>query len=187
MGNTAELNSVYLKEETKQKVRKSFLHSDFPAVVLKDFFSKGSYRELQRKVSALDFKRDMIVLHHAYAILNYKTTSDGLCKFISFLTKKKVDEINFMVYNLTWKDYMILNDRYLEKPGTDIVIDITDDWNADWGGIVNYTDGKGTAYPLVPAGNSLALVERKKNLHKYFQYVNHYGKDKKRSLLIATV
>ncbi|MDP3698483.1 MAG: hypothetical protein Q8R47_02755 [Nanoarchaeota archaeon] len=184
------LNPIYLKEETKQKVRKSFLHSaqsDFPAVLLKDFFNKNFYEELQKKVSSLHFTKNTVVLHHSYAASSFKIFSKELCDFLSFVTKKKIEEVNFTVLVLTWKDYQILNDKYLEKPGTDIVIDLTDAWDADWGGVVTYTDGKGTAYPLAPAGNSLALVERKKNLHKYIQYINHYGKNKKRMVLIATL
>ncbi len=183
----AELNSIYLKEETKQKVRKSFLHSDFPAVILKDFFDKDFYLELQRKMSSLVFKKETVILHHSYAVSNFRLPSKELDSFLSFVTKKKIDEVNFTAYLLTWKDYMILNDRYIEKPGIDVIIDLTDNWNTDRGGIVTYTDGRGTVYPLAPAGNSLAIVERKKNLQKYIQYVNHYGKEKKRMLLVATL
>ncbi len=182
-----ELNSIYLREETKQKVRKTFLQSDFPAVILKDFFSKFFYQELQKKISSLHFKRDTVVLHHAYAVSSFMISSPEFCDFISFVTKKKIEEVNFNAYLLTWKDYQILNDRYLEKSGTDIIIDLTGDWSSDWGGIITYTDGQGTVYPLAPAANSVALVERKKNLHRYLQYINHYAKDKKRLFLIATI
>jgi len=185
-----ELNPVYLKEETKQKVRKSFLHSaqsDLPAVLLKDFFTKNFYEELQKKVSSLHFTKDTVVLHHSYQISKFTISSPEFCEFLSFVTKKKIEKVNLSAYLLTWKDYQILNDQYLEKSGIDIAIDLTDGWNPEWGGIVTYTDGKGTVYPLVPTGNSLALIERKRNLHKYIQYANHYGKDKKRMLLVATV
>src|SRR3989338_8870578 len=156
-----ELNPVYLKEETKQKVRKSFLHSDFPAVIVKDFFTKGYYTQLKKKVSSLDFKKSLVVLHHVYAVSDIKITSKELCEFLSFITKKKIEEINFKAYQLSWKDYQILNDKYLEKPGIDVLIDLTDDWKVDWGGVVTFTNGRGTVYPISPAGNSLALVERK--------------------------
>ena len=182
-----EVNPAYLKEENKQKIRKSFLHGEFPAVILKDFFSREFYEELQKKVSSLNFKRDVVVLHHSYALSSINISSKELYEFVSFVTKKKIDELQFRAYLLTWKDYMILNDKYLEKPGIDMVIDLNDDWNAQWGGIVTYTDGKGTAYPLSPTANSLAIVERKKGLQKYFQYVNHHGKEKKRLLLIAAL
>lgn len=183
----AEINHVYLKEKTKQKVRKSFLHSDFPAVVLKDFFGKMFYAELQKKISSLNFKKDTVILHHSYTVSNFKISSKEFCEFISFVTKKKIDELNFTAYLLTWKDYLILNDKYVEKPGIDIVIDLTEGWNQEWGGMITFTDGRGTVYPLAPAGNSLAMVERKKNLQKYIQYVNHCGEEKKRMLLIASI
>lgn len=183
----SELNPAYLKEETKQKVRKSFLHSEFPAVLLNDFFSKEFYAELKKKASSLDFKREQVVVHHSYAVSTFKITSKELSEFLSFVIKKKVTELNITAFNLTWKDYQILNDKYLKKPGIDIIIDLTDAWNADLGGVVTYTDGRGTVYPITPAGNSLAMVERKKNLQKYIQYVNHYAKDKKRLFLIGTI
>ena len=185
--NVFELNPIYLKEETKQKVRKLFLHSDFPAVILKDFLTAEYYSQLQNKVSSLDFKRDTVVLHHAYAVSQIKITSKEWCELLSFITKKKIEEITFTAYCVGWKDYQILNDKYLEKPGRDIVIDLTDDWNVDWGGVVTFTNGRGTIYPISPAGNSLAIVERKKQLQKYIQYVNHYAKDKKRVFLIASI
>ncbi len=183
----AEVNPSYAQDENKQKIRKSFLHSEFPAVMLKDFFSKEFYAELKKKVHSLSFKREAAILHHSYAVSDIKISSRELCNFVSFITKKKIEEITFTAYLLTWKDYQILNDKYVEKPGIDIIIDVTDDWNSDWGGVVAYTDGKGTVYPISAGGNSLAIVERKKDLNKYIQYVNHYGKDKKRMLLIATV
>ncbi|MBI2581817.1 hypothetical protein HYV87_01650 [Candidatus Woesearchaeota archaeon] len=182
-----DLNHGYLKEETKQKVRKSFFHSDFPAILLNDFFDQGFYTELKKKILSLNFKRDAVILHHSYAISSYKITSKEFCDFISFITKKKIDEITFSAYLLTWKDYMILNDKYLQKPGIDVIIDLTDNWNAELGGVVTFTDGKGTVYPITPTENSLAIVERKKNLQKYIQYINHYAKDKKRLLLIASI
>ncbi|MEK6939587.1 MAG: hypothetical protein AABX31_02560 [Nanoarchaeota archaeon] len=184
-----EINPGYLKEETKQKIRKSFLHSDsdFPAVIVKHFFTADFYKELERKISSLNIKKDVVVLHHSYAVSDIKLSSKELCDFLSFVTKKKIDEINFTAHLLTWKDYQILNDKYLEKPGIDVVIDVTENWNTGWGGVVTYTDGRGTVYPLAPVGNSIALVERKKGLQKYFQYVNHYGKDKKRVFLMATI
>lgn len=187
MVNKNSVNLAYLKEEIKQKIRKSFLNSDFPAVALNDFFDKGFYEQLQKKISSLDFKKDVILLHHSYAVSNLKIPSKEFCDFLSFVTKKKIDEIAFTAYLLTWKDYMILNDKYVEKSGIDIVVDLTDNWNAEWGGIVTFTNGRGIVYPLAPAGNSLAMVERKKNLQKYIQYINHHGKDKKRLLLIATL
>lgn len=182
-----EINPVYLKEDMKQKVRRSFLHSDFPAVLLKDFFGKEFYAELKQKASSLDFKKEVVVVHNSYAVSNFKLNSKGLLDFLSFVTKKKIDEVNFTALLVTWKDYMILNDKYLEKAGIDVVIDLTADWDSQWGGIVTYTDGRGTASPLTPAGNSLAIVKRKKGLQKYFQYINHYAKDKKRLFLIASI
>lgn len=189
MGNKSELNPVYLKEEMKQKVRKSFLHSEFPAVLLNDFFSKDFYENLKRKVLFLNFKKKVVVLHHSYASSNFITSSVSkeFCDFLSFVTKKKIDELIFTSYLLTWKDYMILNDKYLEKPGIDVVVDLSEDWNAEWGGVVTYTDGLGTVYPLASAGNSVAIVEHKKGLQKYFQYINHNAKNKKRLFLIANI
>lgn len=182
-----EINNSYLSEETKQKIRKSFLHSDFPAVILKDFFNKKSYAELQKKVLSLQFRNDQVVIHHSYASSKITLSHPALCGFISSITKKKVDKLNFIAYLASWKDYQILHDKYVEKPGIDVVIDLTDNWNPDWGGVVAYTDGRGTAYPITPAANSVAIVGRKKNLHKYIQYLNHHGKGKKRMFLIATL
>jgi len=183
----SEINPIYLKEDTRQKVRKSFLHSDFPAVLLHDFFVKGFYAELQKKASALDFKREVVVVHHSYAVSKLTIASKELLAFLSSVTKKKIDELHFTAYLLTWKDYQILNDRYLEKPGIDIIIDLTEGWDPECGGVVTFTDGRGTVYPLAPAGNSLAMVERKKGLQKYVQYLNHHAKDKKRLFLIANI
>src|SRR3989344_2300645 len=182
-----EINPHYQKAEHKQAVRKAFLHSDFPAVSLNDFFSKEFYAELKKKVSSLDFKKENVVVHHSYAVSSFRLVSKELSGFLSFVTKKKVDELNFTAYLLTWRDYMILNDKYLEKPGIDVVIDLTGEWNVERGGVVTFTDGRGTVYPLTPAANSLAIMERKKQLQKYIQYVNHYAKDKKRVFLIASI
>ena len=183
----ADVNPAYLDEEAKHKIRKSFLHGEFPAVIIKDFFSKEFYAELKKKAYSLSFKRENIVLRHSYAFSNLNLSSRELCDFVSFVTKKKIEEVSCSAYLLSWKDYMILNDKYLEKTGIDVIIDLTEDWNPEWGGVITYTDGKGTVYPISPAGNSVAIVERKKDLNKYIQYINHYGEEKKRLLLIATL
>jgi|SRR3989344_2440046 len=182
-----EINPIYLREETQQKIRSSFLNSEFPALILKDFFSTKFYTELEQKISSLKFKKEVAVVHHCYAVSSFTLSSKYFSAFLSLVTKKKMNDLCFTAYCLTWKDYLILHDRYLEKPGLDIIIDLTERWNSDWGGKVIFTDGEGTVYPLEPARNSIALVERKKGLNKYIQYLNHQAKDRKRILLIASI
>lgn len=185
--NLNTLNPTYLKEETLQKVRKSFQHSAFPAVILQHFFSKEYYPELRKKVLSLQFRNDKVVIHHSYASAQFKLSLQDLDHSLAAITKKKIEEIIFTAHLMSWKDYMILNDRYVEKTGIDLIIDLSEDWNDEWGGVISYTDGSGTVYPLSLKPNSAALVERKKGMHKYIQYVNHYGKGKKRIFLIATL
>jgi len=80
---------------------------------------------------------------------------------------------------------MILNDKYLDKSGIDIIIDITKNWDEKWGGLFTYTDGLGNYVQVPPAENSLTIVKRKKGMNGFINYINHYAKKKERIVLIA--
>ena len=177
------VNPIYLTKENLQKIKESFLNSEFPAVILKDFFNTKSFEELNKKVNSLNFKKEVNLLSHSYSSSDITLDSKEFLNFLSNVLSDK-NKFTFKAYIFTWKDYLILNDEFVEKPGLDIIINISD-WNPGWGGVINYTGGKGDAYPIPVEKNSLAIVNRRKGIQKFVQYVNHYGKNRERIVIIG--
>ena len=141
-------------------------------VILRDFFTKEEYKELRNKIAELDFKKDVNIVHHSYSQAEFSFKDD----FFGNLKCK--------TYLFTWKDYQILHDKFVEEPGIDVIIDLTDHWNAQWGGVVTYVDGSGDYTEILPLANSVAIVKRKKGMNRFVRYVNHYAKGK-RILLVC--
>ena len=178
-----EINPSYLSKDNLKKIKESFINSEFPAVILKDFFNTKSFEELNKKVNSLNFKKEVNLLSHSYSSSDIDINSKEFLDFLSKIFSNK-NKFTFKAYKFTWKDYTILNDEFIEKPGMDIIINISD-WNPRGGGIINYTDGKGDAYPITAEKNSIAIINRKKGIQKFVQYVNHYGKDRERIFIIG--
>lgn len=162
-------------------------------VILNDLFTEKSLLKLKSEVNKLKFKRDFELPHHSYnsAELNINSkklsNSKELLKFLSKVANKKIKNLKFKALKLTWKDYQILNDKYLEKLGIDMIIDLTEKWDAKWGGLVTYTDGWGNYMQVPNFYNSLAIIRRKKGTNRFIQYINHYARNKERIFLIGII
>ncbi len=156
-------------------------------VVLHTFFSEGFLEHLKNRVTKLKWKKEFELLHHSYHMAEVNVNSKELLAFLSGITNKKIRNLQCTVLKLTWKDYSILNDAFIEKPGRDVIIDLTANWNGKWGGLVTYADGSGNYVEIPAMENSLAIVQRKTGMNRFIQYLNHYGKGKERIVLIGKI
>ena len=164
-------------------INRTFLREG--VVILNKFFSDDSLKKLKSRIKRLKFSKDLELLHHSYQSVDFSYQSKELTNFLSRIINKKISKLNFKVIKLSWKDYQILNDTFQEKPGVDMVIDITEGWDERWGGLVTYADGLGNYVEVPCTDNSLTLVDRNKGMNRFIQYVNHYAKNKRRIILLA--
>lgn len=177
-----------------QTLRQAF-HTDesLPSITLQDFFSLATYRQIHQQMRALSYTQEQRPLLHSYhcaplsSKLNSLLNTSEFLVFVSFIIQQKVHFISWMAYILTWKDYILLHDSRHEKPGTDLIIDCTEDWPENAGGKIVYTDGQGNMFYVPPPRNALTIVHRTRKIQRYVQYCNHYAQEAKRYLLIGRV
>jgi len=180
------INKLYLQniEKIKQTFRKNKALS---SIQLHDFFIPECYEQIKRDVKKLKFKKSYLATSHSYQESNFNVVPTEVIDFLSKITGKKVKKLNLKALVFSWKDYIIINDKLKEKPGIDVIFDLTEDWNENSGGSIVYVNGSGEYFRIPPKGNSLLIVERKKGTQKFVQYMNHYSKNKKRYLVIASI
>ncbi|MBI4919562.1 hypothetical protein HY837_06530 [archaeon] len=176
------INKIYL--EKIEEIKKSLnSNPDFPSTQLNNFLV--DYSDFKKKVEQLRYKKDVDVLHHklSKAEINIPELKEWLSKILG----KKITHTNFTAHLLEWRDYLIMNDDYEEKPGIDVIFDLTKDWNSKGGGQIIYVDGTGEYYAIPISENSLTIVERKKGVQKFFKYLNNLAKNNKRFFLVLNI
>ncbi len=182
------IDNQYLEKKNIQQIRKSFhLQKELPSVTLHSFLEKDSYEQLQKKILKLPFQHQHQWASHSYSAASLtpetEKTLQAVAEFIHNLLPQKHSSAPFHASLFTWKDYTILSDESREKPGTDIILDLTDDWQDGAGGAMVYRI-KEDNYVIPVRGNSLTIVQRKSSAQRFVQYVNHYGEGKKRVFLL---
>lgn len=178
------VNPLYL--DKIEEIKKSFQsNKDFPSIQLPDFLT--NFEELKSKITKINFKKDTNLLHHRLSKAEIELDLPELAEFLSKILNKKIKTLNFTAFMLEWKDFMILNDDCVEKPGIDIMLDFTENWDSESGGQIIYTNGKGENYTIPVLKNSLTMVERKKGLQKFFKYVNNLANNRRYFLVLSTI
>ncbi|MBI1968895.1 hypothetical protein HYS49_03215 [Candidatus Woesearchaeota archaeon] len=181
--NARYVNSV---EQIKAELRK---RSAVPSVQLFGLFDEERYRRLRKAVQHLPFRQEKKLLYFSYAAapIPRKILPPELPIFLEqVLGKSWKKPSRWTAYRLSWKDYRLLHDKSIEKPGTDVILDLTENWPEKAGGTIIYMDTDGNGCPLAIRSNSLAIVVRKRGVQKFFHYVNHYGRGRERLLMIGT-
>ena len=184
------INGQY-KELTVQKVLRTILiTSGFPSVQLLQFFTPNGYNKIVKEIERLSFKKEWEPLTHSYTkapvprSLQELLDSSSFLSLVSAIIGKKMTKVEGATYLLSWKDYSLLHDTTVEEPGADVVFDFTSDWDPSFGGAVTYTESDGS-YVRVPAAANMLFIAVRKKEQKFIQYVNHYGKDKKRYVVLG--
>ncbi len=195
------INPVYLEKEMQEQIRK-VLEKEKVALLF-DFLEEGTYLEIVQMLHTLPFTHEKEPLTHSFSRAVLPPTSQNktifsplhpswneLLAFLSGVLNKKIKTISFIPYSFTWKDYALLHDEILEKPGIDIIFDATPHWDTAWGGAITYSnaDVPGTVHRLPTGKNQLAIVIRATSAEQRFvQYLNHYAEGKKKIFLLGKV
>jgi hypothetical protein len=188
------LNSKYLAPAMKKKMLSAFKsNSKVPSISLQDIFVEQYHSALLKEVSTLPFKKKIDKMRYSYfssepsKTLHSLLNSSEVLSLVSTFCKKKAKKIEGRFYLFSWKDYTLLHDKAVLKPGIDIVLDLTPSWDPSFGGSAVYADGAGEFHSLLIAPNTLTIVERKKGVQHFVQYVNHHAKKRQRILFLGTI
>lgn len=190
-GGFMAINENYVGTENKKKIKEIFLKEK--KVILFQFFKDDYYQQLKKEIKRLKFEQEKHYLTHCHrhAALSphfqEKFRFKELVWFIENLTNKKTSSWKPRILQFSWKDYTILHDQNKEKPGIDIILDFTADWNSNAEGAITYVDGTGNYTQIPIQGNMLAIVKRTKNEQRFVQYVNYYAGKKSRYFILETL
>ncbi len=175
-------------------IQKSFhLLKDLPSVALFDFWEPLFYTKFQQQIKTLDFQQEKIILSHSFAEAKsfspMQETFDkkDFLEFLSLILSKKIKNIAPQILSFQHRDYTILNDATEERAGIDLIFNLADNWNDDWGGYVVYATGDGDYIPITTKGNTLTIISRKKGINKFVKYVNHKAGKEKMYFVMITV
>ena len=190
----AEINPTYLAKDTMKQVRSMFLQDpQLPSVQLQQSLGPSSYAALKEEILSLPYKKECDPLLHSFKSakppkrLLALLQSNELFSFLAAVTGEDVLSLSPSVLCIGWKDYTLINDKAVEKPGIDVILDFSDDWDDAWGGSIVYAPGTGDVTRIAPSGNTLIIVERKSGVNRFVQYINHHAGKKTRCFVIATV
>jgi hypothetical protein len=185
------VNPLYAQQKTIVQIMNMFnAQKDLPSIQLPNFFTDAEYGDLKKKVLKLKSKKiyDPVKYRMHLASVPSSFVSEDVLKFIAMVTGKKVAKLQLQALSFSNGDYTLICEEDGSVPGIDIMFDFSDDLDKNIGGSAIYVDGTGEYFKIPPKGNSLTLVKRpKKNIRKFVQYLNHYAKNKKRILVIATI
>ena len=122
--------------------------------------------------------------------LNKVLKQDLLKEFLEAVLNKKIKNVDWQILNLAHEDYTLMhdsnNDTYEE-----IVLDLTLNWNIDFGGYLTYNINDEYHHTDIIFNSATILSD--KNAPRFIKYVNHYAKDSnknnenKRFLIIGKI
>lgn len=184
------INPIYKKKDSIEKLQKAWNAKEiFPHLLLTKIFPQGIYKQKEKELKNLFFKRESRPDRYSFAIAKPSSLhifdNKDLHAFLSEILQRKIKSIRGDAFYFSWKDYTLLS-KEQEKNAIDIIIDFTEDWKEEYGGSLMYKDDKGRYVKFMGLPNTMIIIERK-NAHKYIQYVNNVSKGKKRYILIGTI
>ena len=188
-----EINEAYREKDTMAIVKEIYKQNPkVPSATLQQFFTESSFKKLQKEIASAKKEIKSNPIQHRYKECAAPKELESFLKQKEFMkllhkiTGKTYRKITLKSLVLTWKDYTLMHDKFIEKPGLDIIIDFTENWDYKNGGAVIYVDGMGDYVPVTGERNSLTIVKRNPTIRKFIKYLNNGAKGKERTLLIGT-
>ncbi|MBI5391327.1 hypothetical protein HZB02_07620 [Candidatus Woesearchaeota archaeon] len=183
----------YLSRQLQQQMRAAFLQNkELPSIQLQQIFPATLAPKLAAQLASLSFAQNKDPLHHSYReaalppTLQQQLFSSEMISLLNAIVGTQAVIKDPKVLLFSWKDYTLLHDEHIPKPGIDVILDFTIDLPQHAGGSLVYVDGTGEYTKLSPSFNTLIVVQRKKGVQSFLQYLNHYSKGKKRLFGICT-
>ena len=172
------MNDIYLNPETLQQARASYEKSAHGSLRLHSLLKPAVYHKIETKAMKMKGKQVKIPDRFSYSEVKMKElenffSSREFISLISFIAGRKIKKAGISTKKFGHRNYTLLHDSEQMKPGIDLFFDITPVWDLNWGGSLIYRDAKQELFRLPPLANSLTIVDRKKGMHRFVEYVNH--------------
>ncbi|MBS3127022.1 hypothetical protein J4228_02560 [Candidatus Woesearchaeota archaeon] len=179
------INKYYI--QNIEQIKDAFHNNkEFPHVVLVDFFEKKDYEMIKQEIKRTTFSPEKDPLTHSYSIARTTFLNDPFFEFVSTIVNGNIKPMKQTILQFKHKDYTILNDQQQDKPGVDIIFNVTDDWQDEWGGSHFYVDGSGAYTKMLTTGNTLVMARRSADTKRFVKYVNCTSKQKSRIFIIMS-
>ena len=169
------IQQLYQDPKNLTKIRQLFAQdTELPSVQLPDFLEADAFTTLLENVKKLTFTSVAEPMHASF--LEASDASEPISALSPFLEKLLgKSTVKGAFYMLGWKHYTLLHDEAVEKPGIDVIFDLTPLWEDSWGGQVIYVDGTGEYRNVAIAPNTLTITQRNKGVQKFIHYINHHA------------
>ncbi len=186
------VNPIYKKIETVQQLKHLFQQNTLlPSIQLHNFFTEQEYNKIKSLTASSQFQHQKNPLLCSYSAASIKkelsSFIQAIPQIVSSIVKKNISLQNFKLLQFQHKDYTLLHDKNIEPSGYDIILDLTEHWQPDYGGNLIYTNGQGQVFTITSKPNTLSIIKRTKHFQKYIEYINHYAEKNKRYILIGTL
>lgn len=187
-----KINEVYTKEEVMDEMNEFFLNEGY--LQLKQFLEPDKIRRIREVLDKNKyFELDYKPLEHSKKTLDEKNIVEvEILELLEFLKSSKFTEYleellqtelklkNISIVKYEHKDYIIINDKQ-KNDNTDyldVIFDITNEWNEEYGGVLTYTDGEEELLYLNPDFNAVNIIYKDRTILKYLKYINNKSRDK---------
>jgi len=174
------VNNVYLNKPVLDKIKKSYLKSDPSKIILRGFLNEDIYQQRYSKLKRQKIKQIKIPDRFSfkkYALLQeVKEVFDNkeFKEFLSAIIGKEVKKINLEIREYGWKDYTLLHDSEEKGRRVEFFFIFAPKWDDFYGGSKIY-EKNGKAFVFSPIGNSFCLINKKKDVLGFLQYINNYA------------
>jgi hypothetical protein len=188
------INPIYTKPKTIAQLQHLFQENkQLPSIQLHNFFTTEEYSHINSVISTARFTHTQKPLLYSYSTTKTQKEIIPYLKEIKKISQQiiqhKLIKINIQIpqiIQLGHKDYTLLNDKNLQPQGYDIIFDLTDNWQPEFGGNLTYTNSNNQSFTITSKPNTLTIVERSDLFQKYIEYINHYAQKNKRYILMLS-
>ena len=169
------INKSYLERENISEIKRGLSKNGI--IVLNDFLLNKEYKKIKKNVLNLKYKNEINLMEYKFSSAEFEL-SENVKEFLLNIFGLPAREIK--AYSLGHKDYWLLQD----KRNHEFILDLTNNWNPGFGGVICYRDDDGNAIKIPCSENSLVIVKNKK-LKRYINYINHYARKRKRYFVLG--
>ena len=189
------INKLYLNSHIIDEAAKNWRKFKLKRIMLQEFLSMEDYNNLSHILGNLKRKHMRIADRFSYTeLVNVSEIKRIFCgkefkRFLGRITGKRVGKVNLSVKEYGWKDYSLVHDSEYGKSGIEFFFFCLRKglkWDDFWGGNKIY-EATSEALIFTPIANSFCMIDKKKDVKEFIQYVNNYAGDEKIFVVEGTI
>ena len=179
-----QLNPLYLQQETIDQIKETFTQSSPHLLHLPHVFTMQFYEQLLKETQTSQGAHKRIANKYAYTEINAPKESSHIhskefLSWLSGITSKKITRVSLSTKQFSHRDYTLIHDSETVGERLEFFILTMKTWDNRWGGHTVYVSQEQQPIVFPLEGNSLSIIHKEKDRHKFIQYLNHYaGKEK---------